>query len=565
MKLFGIMMFLIIHLASQSNGQHVPRDFARHGFQYIESKIDNTISIDLPNGVTRKKLLEYSANNALSIGSIDSTILDVRTLDTSIFASKYTLWRELPVGATMNWEPVIGDVNNNGLPEVYGHEKFYSTTDPPPAVIYELDSLGHFTKIFHYADTIYTPQAIVDLTNDGDQEIIMNGETRSMVFRQDSASRLPVHYATKFGRFHSTAHRPQVVDFDNNGKKDVVYTSDLYVIIEEYDSSSNTFDSVYSHYSASNGVGGFSIGDFDADGKTDIVFGTIQGDVRIIEAQGEHQYQVVWSSTVETYNAYLHFWTNDLDGNGKPEFWVGGDAFYSGVGKSRFTCFESNGNNSYEPVAKIDLIGIFSFFAGNCLTKDIDKDGKQELFICLDQHVFIITFSGIKNEHRYSLLYAKRNDMANQNSVYYSAGLYDFTNDGIDELMIQMDQVQESLGRRDFSRIYSLDFLTTVQQREIPTTPATTELFQNYPNPFNPSTTIRFRLANDHVGKVIVKVYNILGKEIRELLNEQSNSGEYVLRWDGRDNLGATIESGVFFISLQTSSYRKTIKTILLK
>ena len=70
-----------------------------------------------------------------------------------------------------------------------------------------------------------------------------------------------------------------------------------------------------------------------------------------------------------------------------------------------------------------------------------------------------------------------------------------------------------------------------------------------------------------------IKVYNILGKEIKELLNETRLSGEYEIIWDGTDNLGSKVSSGVYFITMssisnssgEAGSYKKTIKAILIK
>ena len=88
-------------------------------------------------------------------------------------------------------------------------------------------------------------------------------------------------------------------------------------------------------------------------------------------------------------------------------------------------------------------------------------------------------------------------------------------------------------------------------------------LYQNYPNPFNPSTTIRFSIPQE--AKVNIKVYNILGKEITQLLNEIRRSGEYEISWNGRDSKGNQMPSGVYFIKLVADKYNKTIKAVLLK
>lgn len=562
MKLLCISALVFGHLAAQINSQ---LNFLQKlsGLRYKISQEENSVVIE-GSGIKQCKLLEYDEHISFLKSSIDSTGIDIHILDTSLYSNKYKFWQEIPVCLGLNWTPIIGDVNCNNQPEVYGNEADYTTPRPAPVVIYEMDLTQKFKRVYKYADTIHAPQTLIDLDNDGNREIVMFGLPRGMIFKKDSPTSFPTTFQTKFGLFGSQTNDPTVGDFDKNGKTDVVYWSNLKILIEEFDASKNSFDSIYGYYPAQNGLGGFSIGDFDEDGKTDIVFGTVNGDVVIIEAQGEYQYQVVWTSKVETYNAYLHFWTNDIDGNGKKEFWVGGDAFYNGLGITRFTCFEPNDNNSYIPVARLDIIGIFSFFAGNCSAKDIDGDGIEELLVCLDQHVLIFKFSGGPNTHQYSLLFAKRNEMANQNSVYYNATLYDFTKDGKNELLIGMDQVIDGIGQRVFSRIYTLDIVTEVKLEQ-PLLPSTTELYQNYPNPFNPTTTIRFHIASNNNENVIIKVYNILGKEIRELLNKNLRNGEYGVVWDGKDNTNMVVESGVYFITMRASAYQKTIKTVFLK
>jgi len=73
-------------------------------------------------------------------------------------------------------------------------------------------------------------------------------------------------------------------------------------------------------------------------------------------------------------------------------------------------------------------------------------------------------------------------------------------------------------------------------------------LFQNYPNPFNPNTKIHYQL--NHGGKVLLKVYNSLGKEIATLVDQNQNIGEYNVDFDTRDGQGSVYSSGVYFYSL---------------
>jgi photosystem II stability/assembly factor-like uncharacterized protein len=88
--------------------------------------------------------------------------------------------------------------------------------------------------------------------------------------------------------------------------------------------------------------------------------------------------------------------------------------------------------------------------------------------------------------------------------------------------------------------------------------PAMFSLKQNYPNPFNPSTKITYILPMNE--KVILKVYNILGKEVAELLNKNETAGEHSVQFDGNN-----LSSGVYFYSITAGNFHETKKMVLLK
>ncbi len=88
-------------------------------------------------------------------------------------------------------------------------------------------------------------------------------------------------------------------------------------------------------------------------------------------------------------------------------------------------------------------------------------------------------------------------------------------------------------------------------------------LLQNYPNPFNPSTTISYRLPEN--GRVSLKIYNVLGQEIRTLVNGTQSAGLQAVQWDGKDNHGQAVSSGVYFYRLETSSFTKTMKMMMMR
>ncbi len=96
-----------------------------------------------------------------------------------------------------------------------------------------------------------------------------------------------------------------------------------------------------------------------------------------------------------------------------------------------------------------------------------------------------------------------------------------------------------------------------------PPLPTEFALYQNYPNPFNPTTTIRFELPE--AVDVHLVVYDILGREIVRLKNEQMEAGYHQVRWNGRDGIGRYIASGIYFARMATPRYSKTVKMLLLK
>jgi|GEM_PF-1653722 len=94
------------------------------------------------------------------------------------------------------------------------------------------------------------------------------------------------------------------------------------------------------------------------------------------------------------------------------------------------------------------------------------------------------------------------------------------------------------------------------------------ELFQNYPNPFNPTTKIQFRVLSLEFGNPVrttMKVYNILGQLVRDLVDEEKTPGNYDVTWDGKDNSGKQVASGTYFYQLKTKGVTVTKKMILLR
>jgi hypothetical protein len=92
---------------------------------------------------------------------------------------------------------------------------------------------------------------------------------------------------------------------------------------------------------------------------------------------------------------------------------------------------------------------------------------------------------------------------------------------------------------------------------------AVTRLGQNHPNPFNPQTAISFSLAQR--GAMTLAVYDVAGRRVRTLLDEIRAAGAHTVTWDGRNDAGQRVASGVYFCKLVTGDFAQTRKMVLLK
>ncbi|MCK4537226.1 MAG: T9SS type A sorting domain-containing protein, partial [Candidatus Krumholzibacteria bacterium] len=95
------------------------------------------------------------------------------------------------------------------------------------------------------------------------------------------------------------------------------------------------------------------------------------------------------------------------------------------------------------------------------------------------------------------------------------------------------------------------------------TVPAKYALMQNYPNPFNPTTRIQFNLPGK--GQVSLKIYNVAGQLVRSLTNEVWEAGSHTIDWNGKNDLGSSVASGVYFYKIEAGEFQSTKKMVLLR
>jgi len=102
------------------------------------------------------------------------------------------------------------------------------------------------------------------------------------------------------------------------------------------------------------------------------------------------------------------------------------------------------------------------------------------------------------------------------------------------------------------------DSVTNIEEEKLTTLPKEFALYQNYPNPFNPSTTINYFVP--HKSFVSVAIYDMLGREIEKLINEEKQPGSYSIEFDGKE-----LASGIYFYKMHAGSYVDIKKAVYLK
>ena len=88
-------------------------------------------------------------------------------------------------------------------------------------------------------------------------------------------------------------------------------------------------------------------------------------------------------------------------------------------------------------------------------------------------------------------------------------------------------------------------------------------IHQNYPNPFNPVTTLRYDLPEN--GLVNITIYDMLGREVKTLINQTQDAGYRSIIWDATNDYGKPVSAGLYLYQIQAGEYMQTKKMVLLK
>jgi len=121
----------------------------------------------------------------------------------------------------------------------------------------------------------------------------------------------------------------------------------------------------------------------------------------------------------------------------------------------------------------------------------------------------------------------------------------------------------EAVYEYGISDMMHTEVLIVVSTEEEPIVPIVTELLGNYPNPFNPDTNIQFNMSE--AGLVTIEIYNVRGQRIRSLVNDQFDAGTHSVIWNGRDDNGREVSSGLYLYIMRTGDYHSVRRMTLMK
>jgi len=538
-----------------------------------EVKIDADSVVEIYNKKTNlrwlKSIKEYNEPENARTADL---IIDLDTVNLAYYEDYYRKWGRLnAANPSLGAEYIVVDANNNSKNEIYAVQS--SDTTFFTATIYEnvIDSL--FNYWMQIRDSLSIIYDIGDITNDGLLDIICRKIGNQLYFYKQSSSTDYIDQLNFIYNPFPTVYQPNDVtfyDLTGDGIQEIIYYLDAGSIdsvwgvsnhVAMYNPVINNYELKYYHRPTPNFFTfGFATGDFDNDGKNNFSTGGINGNYFFYEYVAGNTIKLEYEMQLQTANAYQSLMTDDINNNGKNEIWIGSEFFSSQYGAvTRVFVLEPAGNETYEIVYQIDIRGLFSFIVGRLKYADLDGDGMKDIFLNNTSLCFGFKYSQERNYYLDFIIDIWEDDPGYQGQYFEGGDIADLDSDGIAEIIMQKslywpEQYKSLFWKRD--KLAGIDDDDNLLPGEF-------NLWQNYPNPFNPQTTIKFSLPQEV--KVNIKIYNIVGKEITQLINETRISGEYEVTWDGRDSNGNQMPSGVYFIALITETYNKTIKAILIK
>ena len=564
---FLICFFLTANLYTQSAREKDVNKRQLNKHYSLEYEEDQTIKLtNRETGLI--KYVDVSDQN-IDVRNIKTEqVFDLINEDTTLYNRKYIRRKIIPVSSVYGYPLVIGDFDHDGNTDFAGVFEYNASTGVLDCAIAELDQDTNFVIQKIYLDSVETVLSETDVDRDGYTEINFR---RNQLFDNYEATHndsFPdnLNFTYQMWNISGAVSAETFMDLDGDGITDVLYVGDdsmppsgQKIYVAEYDSNLHNFNKKYSNRPQPDWYTyGFSVGDFDQDGFKEFATGSIHGHVYVFENTGNDSYSFIFSDTITAPNAYMTCATNDIDNNGKPEFFVGGSAYYMGIPASRIYWFEADANNHYRKMRSFFLLG--TDVLGNTVLYhyDVDNDGKDELVFCFSFVVVILKWNSSGYFDLYYLDWWE-----NWDQEIHGINIYDLFGNNSNDLLIGVEDVEQT--PRIKSYYYNNNTLSGIQEPPANEPVITSfNLNQNFPNPFNSITTIKYQVSKSVLVNLII--YDLTGKEVIRLIDNQNvNPGEHQVTWSGNDQTGKEVSSGIYIYVLTAGKYKQARKMVVLK
>ena len=438
--------------------------------------------------------------------------------------------------------------------------------------------------------------AVDDLDGDGFQEVTVVTEGVMYIYEWDgtqfeSGAGLPqepsaIFYPLPDNLGASPVRQVRVANLDPDPDPEIFmgYSTNagLYMMIASVSNQDFTnldnwnyeYADAFSYGNEDYRVGGVAIDDFDGDGNMEILTINWQDApaTRLYENSGIDSYEIKFTTTPDNLilqpsfdDCFANPIFHDFDGDGNPEFVltdIHGKVFV--ITKEASNNFEDFGPSAWTYVMTIPGV-LDNGFVRSGFLHDLDQDGKSDIYYndkgaVGGGGVYDLEYQGGPVTDPSSWTVYKIYDNGGHLSVageVYPAG--DLDGDGRGELVI----VAWSNQPQDLVIIESLHEPSAVKKIEGTEQPTAYALHQNYPNPFNPTTQIEFELSK--ASDVTLAVYDVTGKEITVLVEGHKSIGHYKVTWEGRDESGNLLPTGVYIYRLQVVDFTESKKMVFVQ
>ena len=493
-------------------------------------------------GITIKSspMIEDLDNNGLKeiyFGSDDGNMYATMIAGTDVAGFPFT------TGDNIRSSPAAGDVDNDGEKElVFGSKD---------RTLYVVNKSG--VQEFSYTQTGYIigAPALVDLDSDGDLEIIFgtqngsSGKVYAIHHNGTDVSGFPVDIDERM------RVGPAVADLESDGVIDIAVTtwSDHIYVIEASGTVKEGFPFVASHRFNAPPV----IADFDGDGDLEVAAGNDDGNLYVLHHDASLMVEYSVGDDIRGGLAVA-----DLDSDGSLEL--------------VFTGYDDH-IHVWSPSLNAELSGWPVDMGSNSLTgpvtADLDNDGDLEIVTSTK------TGSVYALEHDGSLLDYFPFTVAG--NIESSPAIGDLDNDGDFELIfgttmgLQVLDIKSQAGDISSWKLhrgnpyrngyYGLTMASVIDEEVL--VPDAFYVSKNFPNPFNPSTSVRINTIEE--GKLSVNIYDLSGRMVNMLVNDNVNVGTHKVDWDGTNLYGQLAPTGVYFLQVVSGNNRHIQKIALVK